>query len=396
MNATNATLNTNMTVGKDYFFKLKPIDAAGNVGRESSTDGFTIIAANSSKCLDGQPPVLTISQNAVRTGTVVNVSCTDENGCASVKYGTSERQESCLPTQSYLTAVIIQKNSFFCVLAMDTAGNPATRNEEIKVADKDDDGVTDTFDNCPDTPSGQEVDDKGCASAQLLTDGDKDGLDDSWELRHDEGTVCALDPRNPDTDGDGVNDGDEDYDGDGMDNVEEMKARSDPCAAVAPPTISDPPPSDGSPGGTDEEASPLAGLFIIFGLFLAFGGGAYLGYVHYYQKRVTARPSLPQHQMSTMSIARPTRPVQRMPPEIQQAAIQRQEARRETERQRRSLLFSAFGGAPDAEKKKVSIEKRPEQKQSSAFERLSKLTRGTPDSDTLTKLKNLAQKGKRK
>lgn len=53
-------------------------------------------------------------------------------------------------------------------------------------------------------------------------DSDSDGLPDSWE------EMMGLDPNNPDTDGDGIPDGDEDYDGDGLSNHDEWVYGTDP------------------------------------------------------------------------------------------------------------------------------------------------------------------------
>lgn len=53
-------------------------------------------------------------------------------------------------------------------------------------------------------------------------DSDSDGLPDSWE------EMMGLDPNNPDTDGDGILDGDEDYDGDGLSNHDEWVYGTDP------------------------------------------------------------------------------------------------------------------------------------------------------------------------
>ncbi len=411
LNATNGTLaHVNISLGKDYFFKLKPIDAAGNIGRESASDGFTVIPANSTICRDDKAPVIAINSTVTRTGTSVSVSCVDDNGCASVKYGTSERQETCQSNKTYSTPVVVEKDSFFCVLATDTAGITATRNEQIKVPDKDGDGVTDPFDKCADTPSGETVDDKGCSSPQLLVDKDGDGLDDSWELRHD-AVNCALDPSNRDSDGDGVNDGDEDYDGDGMNNKEEFRTRNDPCSAEKPKAGTDTPGSgtETPRAPADEESSLLAALFIVFGTFLALAGAAYLIYVHYYQKQILHPAALSAPVPRPVRSLRPSPPSSfEISPEARALALKRQEARYKAERERRNLLFSAFGESSGPEKKTEYVEKQAahsEQKakpvqpiaHSHTFERLSKLTGKSSDtSDTLRKLQSLAQRGKKK
>ena len=53
-------------------------------------------------------------------------------------------------------------------------------------------------------------------------DTDGDGLDDIWELAAEDSTL--LDWTNPDSDGDGTDDGREDYDGDNLTNLEEFAA----------------------------------------------------------------------------------------------------------------------------------------------------------------------------
>ena len=53
-------------------------------------------------------------------------------------------------------------------------------------------------------------------------DSDGDGLSDVWELTIGDGQI--FDPNNPDTDGNGVSDGDEDHDGDGLTELEEHNA----------------------------------------------------------------------------------------------------------------------------------------------------------------------------
>ena len=53
-------------------------------------------------------------------------------------------------------------------------------------------------------------------------DTDGDGLDDVWELAAEDST--RLDWTNPDSDGDGTDDGREDYDGDNLTNLEEFAA----------------------------------------------------------------------------------------------------------------------------------------------------------------------------
>ncbi|MFU2131117.1 hypothetical protein ACLRAC_01540 [Gallibacterium anatis] len=93
----------------------------------------------------------------------------------------------------------------------DDAQNPSkTVTETAPKDDHDADGLTDDVD----------------------PDDDNDGLPDDVEKNDPENKdgddIGGLDPHNPDTNGDGVNDGDEDSDGDGVDNKTEVKNGTDP------------------------------------------------------------------------------------------------------------------------------------------------------------------------
>lgn len=93
----------------------------------------------------------------------------------------------------------------------DAAKNPSkTVTETAPKDDHDADGFTDDVD----------------------PDDDNDGLPDDVEKNDPENKdgddISGLDPHNPDTNGDGVNDGDEDSDGDGVDNKTEVENGTDP------------------------------------------------------------------------------------------------------------------------------------------------------------------------
>ena len=75
--------------------------------------------------------------------------------------------------------------------------------------DTDDDGVTDDVDTCPDTPEGETVDENGCSNSQKDTDGDgvTDDIDQCPDTPSGEEvneTGCSS--SQVDTDGDGVSD----------------------------------------------------------------------------------------------------------------------------------------------------------------------------------------------
>jgi hypothetical protein len=82
-------------------------------------------------------------------------------------------------------------------------------------------GALDLADGGPD--GGKDADDAGDdGGVQPGVDTDGDGLDDVWELAA--GDSGLLDWANPDSDGDGTDDGREDYDSDGLTNLEEFAA----------------------------------------------------------------------------------------------------------------------------------------------------------------------------
>ncbi len=87
---------------------------------------------------------------------------------------------------------------YYIVRAFDVNGNEETNTNEVNVT----------------TPE-----------SDVDTDGD--GLPDWWEEKYNS-TINLLDPNNPDTDGDGVLDGDEDGDSDGLTNIEEYQLGTDP------------------------------------------------------------------------------------------------------------------------------------------------------------------------
>ena len=128
------------------------------------------------------------------------------------------------------------------VVARDPAGNTSNQSDTVTVfatnsVDIDDDGVGDSLDQCPNTPSGETVDANGCAPSQLDSDGD--GVDDASDAFPNDASETL------DTDGDGVgNNADLDDDGDGYSDSEELAAGTDPLSSESVPSE-----SDGASGG---------------------------------------------------------------------------------------------------------------------------------------------------
>jgi hypothetical protein len=70
---------------------------------------------------------------------------------------------------------------------------------------------------------------------RVYTDTDGDGLPDYWEQRYfDPAEPTILNPTSADSDGDGVNDGNEDDDGDGCLNIDEYRLGRNPTVADGP------------------------------------------------------------------------------------------------------------------------------------------------------------------
>ena len=77
--------------------------------------------------------------------------------------------------------------------------------------DKDDDGVPDGIDKCPDTPEGEKVNKEGCANSQI--DSDSDGVNDAIDKcpntpinERSLVDTSGCSPSQKDSDGDGIND----------------------------------------------------------------------------------------------------------------------------------------------------------------------------------------------
>ncbi|MBS3138802.1 carboxypeptidase regulatory-like domain-containing protein [Candidatus Woesearchaeota archaeon] len=339
----------NLTDGGDYFFKVLAVDAAGNIGLAVSSDGYVAHESDNIACKDNRAPQLSLNQTTVRDGVSVAVVCRDDSGCTNQRYGLGSKT-SCSAANAYVTPVVVTTDTTFCAYAEDTTGKNVTIRQDIVVQDKDKDNVPDKFDKCNDTPAGQTVDADGCSIAQRFIDTDKDLLGDTWELQYNEAD-CALDPRQRDSDANGIDDGEEDYDNDGSVNGEEQLARTHPCLKTQPPVTQPPfqPPSDIKPD-EESDSSVVAVILLLFGVFLMITGGGYLYYIRVLAsprrfvqpQRTFAAPTMSSPIKSSRSLA----PVQQETPHIQELRTAIKQERREKrlkELERKRKMFDVFG-----------------------------------------------------
>jgi|GEM_PF-1759490 len=118
--------------------------------------------------------------------------------------------------------------------------DPRSGNEEDDFPDTDADGITDNLDSAPSDP---------CVpnNTAISCDSDGDGLPDGVEDAH------GTDPQNPDTDGDGISDSNEqgDADGDGVPDAAEIDSDNDGIADIVEIAS-----SPGMPPDTDNDGTP--------------------------------------------------------------------------------------------------------------------------------------------
>jgi hypothetical protein len=244
--------------------------------------------------------------------------------------------------------------------------------------DTDQDGVPDTLDKCPGTSPNARADTNGCSAEDL--DGDLDGLSNECEEKYglnmdvDDSTAdpdedgltnldeCTyfdcelrLDPKNPDTDGDGYDDGKENDEG------------TSPCDSSDYP-----------------ESALISIILLILGILALLGGSGYLIYSHFIAKKQTPTPSY--YSPPTQSSIKPTQPTQTQKPtpnslpptkELIHKKPKRKkltkeqkhklllhklkEDRRKKTSEKRGNLFSSFGSsAPvSSELKKIPLKAKP-------------------------------------
>jgi len=171
-----------------------------------------------------------------------------------------------------------------CQTDADCAGGlPCVESTCQAERDSDGDGVKDDLDECPNTPSDELADEKGCSISQRFTCGDE--ISDGWRIRYFGSVLC---------DGDGA--ADADPDDDGLVNRDEYRYGTDP---TNPDTDfdgwDDTVEIDKGTNPLDPESHPPSKLRILLWVLLillllgALGIGGYIGY-HYYLEKYAPKP----------------------------------------------------------------------------------------------------------
>jgi len=381
INEGSFVISTILEDNNSYYFRVRATDELGLIGNWEKSDGFLAIDKDDPICLgDVTKPTLNISTEKSCTDVKVEIKCKDDIGCLNISYNDNFEKEKCSPFYDYKNAVMFNRTKWLCYSAADKNGNSGKGATKIEVPDDDGDGVLDHCDDCNFTAIGTTVNGAGCSVGQLKTDGnfldtDDDGLPDYWENLYD-ASGCEFDTELKDTNGNGVNDAQEDYDEDGYTNLEEYENNINPCSFSILDTdgdgiedyedvcddtpayelsliVTDPsdqwygcgpseiPESssaldeetgigeggDVSPG-LDAEVSIVAWTLFIIGWLLVLGGGGYLYYYYNYGPG-KGRAAAPVRRVAPTQ----TRPVMRRPT----TAPRRRVARRSITRGRRTL-----------------------------------------------------------
>jgi|GEM_PF-1236380 len=294
---------TSLNLTHTYITRVKAQDIMGRWSAFVASDGIMLTNKTYSICAnDSNAPTIDFAANESCSSILVEMHCLDaEVGCKSLKYGQSLNAKECHPAKEYSGEKIeIIKSGTICYTAVDYTNNSLSSLKTYTLKDSDGDGITDTCDSCAKTSAGSLPDSKGCGpndvtETQKKKDTDGDGLPDAWEQQYNS-EKCELDYKNPDSNGDGVKDTDEDYDHDDSSNYEEYTLHQNPCLkdGITPKTAAelaqekeldkekkkDKLPKDTAT--TTTTSSLLPWIFLFIGLFLIAGGVGYLVYYYNY------------------------------------------------------------------------------------------------------------------
>ena len=269
-----------LIIGNKYTIKVGAVDAAGNIGALSESDGVLMTESNYSACKDDSPTVIFSQNTSSCTQTTVEMLLQSSVGTSSFKYSQSSSPESCEATSNYNgQRISFNSDGWICYDAKNNLGRNVTGDKRIIFEDSDGDKVRDRCDICPGTLSGKIVDQEGCAEGQSTDteDSDGDSLPDAWEKQFNS-EKCPLNYESIDSNEDLIRDNSEDYDNDGYSNYQEYTDGYNPCLADAPPKEeADNMIAPGKSGGDNL----LPTILLILGLLLFLGGTGYL--IYYYK-----------------------------------------------------------------------------------------------------------------
>ncbi len=258
----------NLSDGRKYRFSVKARNRAGIWSSKTESNYITVDLSRRPR--DDAAPNVTLDTLESPFGVNVSLICTDlgtiRSGCdiSNMKIGTGTTKLGCVPNDLYNDTLTITEDSYVCWSVSDRAGNIDEDSQLVTMPDFIDidmDNVSDSIDECPNTPFREDVNNVGCSCSQKDDDNDnlnncidecpdtspaeianskgcgpsqfdtdKDGMPDKWEddngfdkndpsdgmkdpdrdgLYNSDEYLHSTDPNIYDTDGDGVADGGE-------------------------------------------------------------------------------------------------------------------------------------------------------------------------------------------
>ncbi|TKJ17388.1 hypothetical protein CEE44_02535 [Candidatus Woesearchaeota archaeon B3_Woes] len=270
-------------------------------------------------------------------------------------------------------------------------------------SDSDGDGILNQDDNCPYESNLDQLDMDGDGLGDACDDDiDGDGLSNEFEQMYN------LDPYSPDSDGDGILDGDEDADNDGLSNFEEDRAGTSPLNSdtdgdgfVDKKEIekgTDPLDANSKPGSVWWTFFWIVFLIILISVGVYFG---YPMYVDYMRKQGKKPPKTPTQTHTITSVRKPH------PSIIKPIKIDKQlknliaKSKKKREEKRRGVFSSFETGTSKPQERRRGLQRRGREtkrivkpsKPTKEWVSLSKVQKKTKG-DALSQLKGIT-KGKK-